>query len=702
MSALSRIRHNMALIVILIALALLAFILTDLFTGLGSFLNAPPDAGMVAGQPISFQEYDERVTNTVNSQSQGPANELTRGRIADQVWDAMVSEIVWDSEMEKSGLEVTGEELYDMFAGKEISPIVRQYLLPPGQPYDQNQMRRQLEQISEDPNLRSQLLQLEDYAARARGIEKYMGIISGGYLGSLTAAQQNHIDQNRRVSISYLAVDFNQISDSSISVSDSDIRNYINDHKDEYKQEAETYIRFARFELAPSRKDTLKAYQTLAKKKEAFSETLNDTSYTSNKSRLPYAEDYQEISTLPTTIQDDIVNAADKTVFGPELDGTYYKLYKLVGTEPAEESSAKIAHILITVNGTTKADSNAARSTAAGLLAQARANFAQTANENSMDPTSNSNGGELGWYRKATFSDDFNQAVNRAAVGSVIGPIKSSRGYHIVKVLNKTNKRYNIAEIEEEISYSTPTRDSVYRAANQFAASVGNTNNINESGAEMDVLVNASNPLNEESRSLLGVGAGREVILWALNADLGDVSQVTRVEDQYIIAQVSDKKEEGTKSVEDVRAEVTAKIRNEKKAEMIKKKLADISSEDLNAMKEAYGDGARIGTAEGITFSSPTIQGIGPENYIIGRVVGMQPGETTEPLVGSSAVYVVQVTGAEDAGEIDEATLASTRDSQALIKRQDLQRRIEPALIKMTDVEDNRAEAERVLRYGIR
>ena len=691
----------MALIVILIALALLAFILTDLFTGLGSFLNAPPDAGTVNGQSISFQEYDERVNNAVQSQGGSPS-ELARGTTADQVWDAMVSEIVWENEMEKAGIEVTGEELYDMFAGREISPIVRQYLLPPGQPYDQNTMRRQLEQISEDPNLRPQLLQLENYAARTRGIERYLGIISAGYLGSLTSARQDFIDQNRRVSLSYLAVDFNSVSDSSVSVTDSELRNYINKHKDEYKQEAETYIRYAQFSLAPSRKDTLKAFADLNKKKDAFSQAINDTAYTSNKSRFPYGEDYRTISSLPTTIQDEIINAEEKAVIGPVLEGSYYKLYKLVGTESADESSAKIAHILINVSGTTKADSNAASTKAAGLLAQARTDFATTARENSMDLSTSSNGGELGWYRKGSFGEDFDKAVANAAVGSVVGPVKSLRGYHLIKVLAKTSKTYDIAEIEEEISYSTPTRDSVYRAANQFAAAVNNTKNINDSGSEMDIVIRESNPLNKESRSLLNVGGGREVILWALKADVGDISKVIRVEDQYILAQVTNKKEEGAKSLDEVREEVAAKVRKEKKSKIIKDKLAGISGGDLNAMKDAYGTGARIGTAEGITFSSASIQGMGAEKYVIGKAVGMQPGDISSPIVGNNGVYIIQVTGAEDAGEIDDATLASNRDAQAGIKQQDIQRRVEPALLDAAEIDDNRAEAESVLRYGIR
>ncbi|MDX2249731.1 MAG: peptidylprolyl isomerase [Bacteroidia bacterium] len=702
MSALSMIRHNMTLIVILIALALLAFLLTDLFTGLGPTMAAPPDAGVVAGQSISWRDYEDRV-NIATNQSGGGTSELVRGRMADQVWNAMVSEIIWDKELKSTGVEVTGEELYDMFAGQEISPIVRNYILPPGQPYDQNAMKRQLEQIMENPDLAPQLKQLEDYAARSRGIERYFSIMKAGYPGSLAAAKQKNIEENRKVSLSFLSVPYAAIDDSTVSVSESEMRAYINAHKNEYKQEKETLIRFVKFEVRPSARDSSKAYLDIIKRKQVFAETVNDSVFTSNKTRTPYTENLQEISDIAEGIRDSVVSASEKSVFGPLFSGSYYKIYKLVKTGTAEEASAKVSHILITPAGTTAADSADARSKAAGLVSQANSgNFATLATENSQDFASRNNGGSLGWYRKGQFGEDFDKAVEAASVGSVIGPVKGQRGYHVIQVLDKTSKTFSVADIEEEISYTTPTRDSVYRAANIFANKVEQLGDINQAATESGYIAFESNPLTETTLDIQGLNGGRELVIWAINSDKGAKSKVLRVNDDYVFAQVTNKLEEGVKDLELVREEVELKVRNEKKAKLIKDKLASIGGQDLNAMKTAYGAGATVNSAENISFESYSIPGIGADKLIIGKVSGMDPGEVSKPIAGDNGVYVLQVTGVTEAPELDEATLANTKATNAAIQQQSLQNKAEPALIDLAKVKDTRAKAEAVLRYGIR
>lgn len=702
MSALSMIRHNMTLIVILIALALLAFILTDLFTGLGPAMAAPPDAGVVAGQSISWRDYEDRV-NIAANQSGGGASELVRGRVSDQVWDAMVSEIIWDKELKNAGLEVTGDEIYDMFAGKEISPIIRNYILPPGQPYDQNAMKRQLEQIMENPELAPQLKQLEDYAARSRGIERYFGIIKAGYPGSLAAAKQKNIEQNRMVSLSFLSVPYSSMPDSSVSVTENEMRAYISAHKEDYKQEKQTLIRFVKFEVKPSASDSSKAYLEIMKRKAQFAAATNDSVFTSNKSRTPYSENFRPISDLAENVRDSIVQASDKAVFGPILSGGYYKVFKLVATENAEESSAKISHILITPAGPTAADSATAQTKAADLARQANSsNFASLATENSQDFSTRNVGGSLGWYRKGQFGEDFDKAVDAASPGSIIGPVKGQRGYHVVQILDKTSKNFSVADIEEEITYTTPTRDSVYRAANQFAAKVSQLGDINQAATETGYIAFESNPLTETTRDVQGINGGREIVIWALNSPVGTQSKVIRVNDDYVFAQVARKYEEGVQDLDLVREEVEIKVLNEKKAKLIKDKLASIGGQDLNAMKTAYGAGATVSSAENISFESYSIPGIGADKMIIGKVSGMEPGSVSKPVAGDNGVYVLQVTGITEAPEMDEATLASSKASNAALQQQSLQNKAEPALIDLAKVKDTRAKAEAVLRYGIR
>ncbi|MEM7655029.1 MAG: peptidylprolyl isomerase [Bacteroidota bacterium] len=699
MSALSRIRQNMGLIVIVIFVALAAFILTDFFQGISTTLAGPMDAGTVAGESVSFQEYQTMASQQIQNAGINSSDELQAGQLRDAVWNQMVSDRVLESELDKIGLQITPQEAYDMFAGEEISPLIRQYILPPGQPYDQANMKNLLSQIQTNPAQRQQLRQLEEYAVQARGRERYLNMVKAGFIGSDAFAKAKYAEQNRSVDLSYLAVNYNAIPDSQIEVSDRELRTYMQNNKDQYEQDAQTVVRYARFSLAPSKKDSIQARQTLESLTGTFAETEDDSSFTSLKSRIPYGQNYQPIYQLPEVVRDEFVNASDQTVIGPFLEGDAYSLYKLVGTEASENPSAKIRHILVQFTS----DTSAVRSEAAGFARQVRggADFATLASENSDDFSSRSNGGELGWYSRGQFGEDFDKAIDAAGKGSIIGPIKGRGGFHVVEVLDKSSKNYDIAKIEELISYSSTTRDSVYGKANYFAAALLQSQDINEAANQEGVVAFASNPFTEEDRDVQGLNGGRELILWGTNADLGDISKVLRVNDNYVIAQVTEKRPEGLQDLEEVRDEVFAEVAKEKKADQIIQQLKSAGGSDLNAMKDAYGPAAVVSSSAGVTFATSNIAGIGRDPFLIGKALSLEQGALSSPIAGENGVYVLQVTNVTEPAEADATVLAGLKSQETSSGQLSLQSRVISGLIDIADVEDNRAKVE-ARNYGFR
>ena len=683
----------MGLIAIVIFVALLAFILTDFFSGISRIVAGPPDAGVVAGEAVSDQAYRVRVNEVLSRMPGG--NELQTGQVRDDVWNRMVSEIVFDQEFASVGLEVTGAEIYDMFAGRNISPYVRQYFQQffemQGKDFNIEDVKRYLDIAAQNPDERQRLARFEADLARARAVERYFNMISAAYTGSQAMARQRYIDQNRKVNLSFLAINYSSLPDTTIPVSDSELRSYISAHEEQYKQAAETYIRYVRFTLQPSVSDSATAFTNLQRMEASFASAENDSLYTSNKSRVPYSRAYQPVYGLPEVIRDSVVAGEPGDIYGPLLEQGYFKLYKLVGTEAAENPAAKINHILITYKG----DTVAARTQAADLTRQARSgDFAAVAAANSDDFNSRNRGGELGWYTRGTFGEDFDKAVDAASVGSIIGPVEGRGGFHVIQIVAKSSRNYDIAQIEEEIIYSTATRDSVYGEANLFASQLMNTKDINESAADANVVAFESNALNDQSRDVLGLNGGRELVVWAVSSSVGDISKVLRIDDNYVIAQVTEKKAEGLRSIEDVRDEVTIKVRNEKKGRQIAEQLRGMSGQDLNAMKDAYGTGATVSSASNVTFESSSIPGIGNDRAVIGRAMTLEQGVISEPVLGDKAVYVLQVTGITEAPEADESTLTALKESIVSQGQVALQNKIESGLIDLAEVEDKRAQAE--------
>jgi peptidyl-prolyl cis-trans isomerase D len=691
MSLLSRIRQNIGLVAAVIFIAIIAFLLGDLLSGLDRMRGAAV-AGEVAGQEIPYQEYSRRISNVLNQRGGGD-DDFLRGQASEQVWSEMVNEIILDREFESAGLAVSEAELYDMFAGREISPLLRDIFFAPGQPYDQNRMKQLLAQLAEDPEQAEQLRLIEDYAARARARERYLNMIRKCFAGSDALAQQKYTDQNRRFDISYLGVNYSAIPDSAVTVSDSDIRAYISRNKHKYQQkEAETVIRFARFDLRPSQADSSRARAELMRYRPVFASTDNDSVFTLGKTRNPYKpSSFLPLHELPEALRDSLRGAEKGYIAGPLLENGYYKYYKVAKVRPAEKPSAKVRHILLNFT----ADTTALLARANDLARQARSgDFAAVASENSDDFNSRTKGGDLGWYRPDYFGDAFNNAVRAASPGSIIGPIKGLGGYHIVQVLDKSSSEYSLAEIEVELIYGTQTRDSVYGRANQFAARLLESKDINAIGPEFSAPVLESNALTENTHSINGLQGGRDVVLWALYEPKGAVSKVFRVKDSYVVAQVREKRPEGLREGEEVRAEVEPMVRNEKKAKLILEKLKPLAGQELNAIRDAYGAGAFVNTATNITFESGSVPGMGADQKLIGTITGMAQGQVSAPIQGDNGVFIIQVTQVSEPPAAEQNTLGNLKLAQARLMQNQIENRVIEGLKELAGVEDKRAKTE--------
>ncbi len=702
MSILSRIRDNIGLVAIIIFIALIAFILTDLISGIGTIFGGLPPAGSVAGETISWNDYQNRVSQS----QQGPVgNEQQRGALQDQVWQQMVNEIVFKNEYERIGMEVTGEEIYDMFTRPNPHPLVAQYFLQ-NQQVSPDQVKQALESYASTEEGRQQFRQFEDFLAQSRARDRYLNMIQAAWVSSPAHAKRVFANQNRTAGISFLGVNYTAIPDSTISVSDADLRAYISDHEEEYEQEAQTFIRYITYDITPSEADTTKAFDKVMSDKEDFAEATNDSLFTSIRSSQPYSPgNFVNIARIMPSIQDSIVDAEAGQVFGPVQEGGFFRLYKLVDVQELEDSWVKVNHILITPEGSDVSDTTDARNEAARLARQANAsNFAGLATENSDDFASKEKGGSLGWVQRGQFGEDFDEAMDKAAVGQIVGPVKGRGGFHVVQILDKTDRSFDLAQIERPIIASTETGRRIGGEANQTAAKLRSSGNINAVAAEVGKVAYASAGLNPQSRMLPGVNGGRDVIIWALNAEVNETSRVFRVnDDKLVIAQVSRKLEEGLASLDDetLREEVTRKVREDRKGEILKERLEAIGGTDLNAMRDAYnsahGTGAYINTATAISFSTASIPGIGPDGFIIGKISGMDQGEVAGPIVGLNGVYVIQVTAVNEAQEPDVTTLANNMKSQQSTGGTSLRSKVYPALQEIAEVEDERAEVEALL-----
>lgn len=694
MSALSKIRENVGLVIILIAISLAAFILTDFFTGKTSGSRGGDlVAGEVAGEEVSYLEIQRRTelySRNVQDESIEQTYELRR-----QVWQEIVQEVINFKEWDDVGLAMSDAEERMLYYGPIVHPYVFQYPLfkdSLGQ-FNPEVVRirfQQADQINEnDPNIdeisrnfKQDMINLKRAIRINRLAAKWEQLVRGGVFVSDNEIRRNHEQSQKSVNISYVSVPYAALADQQVQVSDADYQSYYDENKEKFRRESEMVnIKYTYFPLTPSKSDSMTARDEIAKIIPDFKASDDPFRFAfSNSDARVLDSSLKRINEIPVELQG--VESTD-TIVGPVLGDGGYKLLRVVKLVEDSNYVVEARHILVTPKPTTPGqpataqDTANARQEAYNLRNQVladRSQFETLVQDKSDDFGTKPQKGSLGWIDPIAyggFNSDFAKDVARASVGSVV-VTRTGRGFHVVEVLNRSNKQVAYAELNQNIIVSTATSDSVYKRASQYAGQV-------LAGASMDSTLrefpeantNASGLLTPGAYSLLGLEAARDVISWAFTAEQDVISEdILDADNALVIAKVITKGGDGYASLEEVREQIAPEVLKYVKAKTIKDKLASASgSGDLAAIASAYGAGATTGSAQNLRFANSFVNGLGQEPKVVGRAFGLVQGTTSEPIVGSGGVYLIRVDGITDAPDLDEATMTFQRQSLAQTKQ---------------------------------
>ncbi|MCS7074486.1 MAG: peptidylprolyl isomerase, partial [Bacteroidia bacterium] len=463
-------------------------------------------------------------------------------------------------------------------------------------------------------------------------------------------------------------------------------------HKEEFRQNNEEVIlKYVVFPKVPSASDSAATLAEVSKLATELQETKDDSLFAAAKSEQRSEWVYKSFPDLDFNIQDKVSGANEGAVIGPYQDGNFYKLIKVSNIRKDTLSRSKIRHILIRVNGFTAQDSAAALQKATELKKKVnKTNFTEMVSQNSDDQQSKYMSGDLGWYKTGTYGDDFDKAIQKATVGSIIGPIKSNQGYHIVEITDRSDKSYRLAIVAREIAPGSQTLRNLEQQSMKFAGSVKSKESFTEVATSMKLDARVSQPLQPHASYIAGLENARELIRWGLRSEEGQVSPVIDTENAFVVAMVDTKREIGYKKLSDVKESIQKKVLNEVKAKRIIEKLSQIGGTDLEKLKTGYGNGAYTSKAENVTFASGFAPGIGNEPKVIGRVFGMKPNEVSKPIQGSTGVFVVQLVSIQEPPKPDEAQLTNLKKQIEMNKRGQIQSKVTSGLREYAKIKDFR------------
>jgi peptidyl-prolyl cis-trans isomerase D len=420
------------------------------------------------------------------------------------------------------------------------------------------------------------------------------------------------VDNSLIAKTSYVTVPYASIADTTIKITDSEIKTYINDNKKDFVQKEETRsISYVLFDAAPTAADSSAVRDQIARLKSDFTATTDAPGFLVQQgSSIEFLDSYLSGTSIQIPVKDSIFALPDGGVYGPYLDGGSYVLAKKIGQKILPDS-AKVRHILIKT-----ADPQAQRVLLDDSTAKKRidsialainngASFDLLARTLSQDEGSIEKGGVYDYFPQGQMVPTFNAFAFEKPVGTR-GVVKTDFGYHLIEVLGQKGSQpnYKIAYMAKPITPSSETDNAANTAASSFAGSSTDQKTFdanfdkNLKGKNMNKLV--AQDILPNASEITGLGGNtRPLVRKIFAADKGDVLQPELVGSAYVVAVVTEVNEAGTQSISKARAAVEPVLRNKKKAEQIKQKIKGITT--LEAAATALGQPVQV--ADSLRFN---------------------------------------------------------------------------------------------------
>ncbi len=607
------------------------------------FRNQSRVIGSVDGKEISYQDFAKRVEfERTNMEKQGrKIEESQMADFRDQVWDAMINEMLINKKIKEFGITVSDQEIADQLLGPNPPQFVQQYFKDSTGTFNREAYNRAIR----DPKNKDAVLQLEDMVRRQITQQKLTDYLYAAVNVSEEEVKQNFIDQNITMAADYVAVPYTSIPDSMVKLTTDYEKEYYNKNKRRFYHPEQRKIDYVLFQLKPSKDDTTEILNSLSSLvNKMHKDTTSFKTFVNIYSDKPYSLDTVAITKIAPEVQPAIIKAKKGSIIGPILTREGAVVYHLIKTVKAKEPVVRASHILVKA---IPGKENEAKKEAMAIYKQLRkgADFAKLAREKSADPGSAVRGGDLGWFSKGQMVKPFEKAAFSGRVGRVLKPIKTRFGYHIIKVTGKLKKNFIVEKIVNEMKPSPTTQDNIYNNASDFAYLAKRDDFNNEAKIDKYNIV-TSRPFTKDAKSIPGLGANGSIIQFAFNNSVGTVSDVFKIPSGYVVFKVAEEIKAGSAPFEKVERSI-------KRLAMTALKL-DKTYEIAKEIRDKIGNSGNLNIAKTVWAAAKVakINNIKPGRNIptIGREFAFSEyaltaplNKLSEPIKGNRASYLVKV-----------------------------------------------------------
>lgn len=673
MATIQRIRQRSGLLVVVVFVALIAFLLGDLFRSGGSkFFGDPNVIGTVNGRDITRQELSQGMEELRAGNPEQYAN-TTSIQLANFVWNNIVTEELLSAELSAAGMSVSEQEIYfDIIT----NPNIRQNFAGANGQFDENMFKSYIAQVRDNRDaseqsveMWTQWLSFERAVANQAQNFKYTNAIEKAIFMPAGLAETEINRGDAQHPAQYVYVPYIDVNEDEINVSDEDAKRYFNAHKEDFSQEEGRNIEFINFPLAPSESDREGVRAELASLSFEWLNVEDDSVFVNQHSDVRFQSEYYTTTELVGTGLDTLVDGQSVGFQKGPIDlGGAFAVVKLVDRKTVPDS-AKARHILIPFAGATRADASVTRNPqeakvlADSLFAYLEGNpsaFESVSEAFSSDVVAKEKGGDLGYFSRGSMAKPFENFCFFRKNGS-IGVVPTQFGWHVIQVTDQKgeNDVYKIGQIIREILPSDETIQTLYNQASGYAAEAQTAEDYRALATEKGFFLRPARNLGRFEEVVSGLGTARRVVRWAWDDDReeGNIGLLENDGNGYVVVVLTDKLEEGTSPFEMVQAQCLEAAKKDAKKALVLERLENASEGAATIEAVATAAGKEVRTLS-FRISQFNISGVGNEAKVVGTICGLEPGTLSPVILGENGAFMAITSPANPAPQIDYTNMA--------------------------------------------
>ena len=673
MATLQTIRSKGPLLVVVIGLALFAFIAGDAWKVLQPH-QGKQDVGEINGKTLTAQEYQKMVDEYAEviklTQGLNSLNDDQLTQVKDQVWQSYVNNQLIAAEAKKLGLTVSDAEIQAIIE-EGTHPLLMQtpFRNPQTGAFDKDMLKKFLVDYanlgkSQMPAQYVEYYQkmgafwnfIEKTLRQTALAEKYQNLLAKSLISNPVSAEDAFASRTNQTDVLLAAVPYSSINDSTITVSNEEIKALYNKKKETFEQPVETRnIKYIDVLVTPSDEDRKEVLDEVTEYSTQLANVADMSTFVrSTNSVVPFSE----VVVNKTVLPNDIVARLDSVKLG-EVYGPYYNqaddsynAFRILAKQTAPDSiQFRQIQVYADTEAKTKtlADSIFTALKGGADLAELAQKYGQT--------------GEASWLTARNYEGAALDAENAKFINTLINSgikelnnLQVGQANVILQVMDKKamKDKYQVAIIKRPVEFSKETYNKAYNDFSQFVAQNTTMDKIVANAEDNGYRLLERADFRSGEHYVGGVKGTRDALKWIFAAKEGEVSPLYECgeNDHLMVVALEKINPAGYRNINLVADMLKAEIIKDKKAEKI---MAELNGADINKAKSAAN--AVSDTVKHITFAAPAYVSITRASEpVLGAFASKtEVNKTTAPIKGNAGVYVMQIINKDKSAETFDA-----------------------------------------------